>query len=224
MGAESCSVLLGGQAFPCRRLGPARSSPRCLTVISLAQFALAYTRSWAANSVNQPDSARCRTDNSTSKSPCCGRNSASKSPDGEPLLTAVPHFSPTNTWPSWNCGPLAAGRWSGRPRSFWSARLPSHRGSNASTKKDPDALLQPRGRSTSFLTSSAPLSSVFKALPRVGKVKIAETLARAGLHLGATTVGRILKGARRSGAANDVEHMADAGGHRRLPITSGTPT
>jgi transcriptional regulator with XRE-family HTH domain len=29
--------------------------------------------------------------------------------------------------------------------------------------------------------------------PAMGKVKIAETLARAGLHLGATTVGRILK-------------------------------
>jgi predicted RNA polymerase sigma factor len=29
--------------------------------------------------------------------------------------------------------------------------------------------------------------------PTMGKVKIAETLARAGLHLGVTTVGRILK-------------------------------
>ncbi len=30
--------------------------------------------------------------------------------------------------------------------------------------------------------------------PTLGKVKIAETLARAGLHLGTTTVGRMLKG------------------------------
>src|SRR5208283_985810 len=30
--------------------------------------------------------------------------------------------------------------------------------------------------------------------PTMGKVKIAQTLARAGLHLGATTVGRMLKG------------------------------
>jgi hypothetical protein len=29
--------------------------------------------------------------------------------------------------------------------------------------------------------------------PTLGKVKIAQILARAGLHLGATTVGRILK-------------------------------
>ena len=29
--------------------------------------------------------------------------------------------------------------------------------------------------------------------PGMGKVKIAQTLCRAGLHLGATTVGRILK-------------------------------
>lgn len=29
--------------------------------------------------------------------------------------------------------------------------------------------------------------------PTMGKVKIAQTLARAGLHLGVTTVGRILK-------------------------------
>ena len=39
----------------------------------------------------------------------------------------------------------------------------------------------------------------FKTLcPTMGKVKIAETLARAGLHLGATTVGRMLKQKRRS--------------------------
>jgi hypothetical protein len=30
-------------------------------------------------------------------------------------------------------------------------------------------------------------------IPAMGKVKIAETLCRAGLHLGVTTVGRILK-------------------------------
>jgi len=34
--------------------------------------------------------------------------------------------------------------------------------------------------------------------PSMGKVKIAETLCRAGLHLGTTTVGRILKEAPRS--------------------------
>ncbi len=32
--------------------------------------------------------------------------------------------------------------------------------------------------------------------PSMGKVKIAQVLARAGLHLGATTVGRVLKGGR----------------------------
>jgi len=35
--------------------------------------------------------------------------------------------------------------------------------------------------------------------PSMGKVKIAETLCRAGLHLGVTTVGRILKEAPQSG-------------------------
>jgi len=32
-----------------------------------------------------------------------------------------------------------------------------------------------------------------KLCPSMGKVKIAQTLSRAGLHLGATTVGRIVK-------------------------------
>ena len=37
--------------------------------------------------------------------------------------------------------------------------------------------------------------------PSMGKVKIAQTLARAGLHLGATTVGRMLKGGEDGGTA-----------------------
>ena len=41
----------------------------------------------------------------------------------------------------------------------------------------------------SFLSSPR----IRRYCPMLGKVKIAQALARAGLHLGATTVGRILK-------------------------------
>ena len=40
--------------------------------------------------------------------------------------------------------------------------------------------------------------------PAMGKVKIAQTLARAGLHLGTTTVGRMLKG------GEDVAHLTSS--------------
>ena len=57
-----------------------------------------------------------------------------------------------------------------------------------------DALLQspePVNRSPDFVRYAVQQLKVL--CPSMGKVKIAQTLCRAGLHLGATTVGRILK-------------------------------
>lgn len=61
-------------------------------------------------------------------------------------------------------------------------------------EEGPDALVQlpePVNKFPEFVRS---IVARLKALcPAMGKVKIAQTLARAGLHLGATTVGRMLK-------------------------------
>ena len=59
----------------------------------------------------------------------------------------------------------------------------------------PDALVQfrqPVNKFPEFVRTSS--SGSRRSAPSMGKVKIAQTLARAGLHLGATTVGRMLKG------------------------------
>src|SRR3990167_10293941 len=58
----------------------------------------------------------------------------------------------------------------------------------------PDALVQLKEPVNKFPEFVRYLVQRLKVLcPSLGKVKIAEILARAGLHLGATTVGRILK-------------------------------
>ncbi len=57
-----------------------------------------------------------------------------------------------------------------------------------------DALLQLREPVNKFPDFVRYIVQRLKTLrPSMGKVKIAETLCRAGLHLGTTTVGRILK-------------------------------
>jgi transposase InsO family protein len=61
-------------------------------------------------------------------------------------------------------------------------------------RADDDSLLQtvtPVNRFPDFLRHAVQQIKLF--CPSLGKVKIAETLARAGIHIGKTTVGRILK-------------------------------
>jgi transposase InsO family protein len=61
-------------------------------------------------------------------------------------------------------------------------------------EQGPDALLQLREPVNKFPDFVRYIVQRLKSLsPSMGKVKIAETLCRAGLHLGTTTVGRILK-------------------------------
>jgi transposase InsO family protein len=61
-------------------------------------------------------------------------------------------------------------------------------------EQGPDALLQLRDPVNKFPDFVRYIVQRLKSLsPSMGKVKIAETLCRAGLHLGTTTVGRILK-------------------------------
>ena len=58
--------------------------------------------------------------------------------------------------------------------------------------------------------------------PAMGKVKIAQTLARAGLHLGATTVGRMLKEKPHSHAADDQIPKPPAAAESSPPSTPTT--
>ena len=61
-------------------------------------------------------------------------------------------------------------------------------------EEGPNALVQLRQQVNKFPNFARYIVQRLKTLcPMLGKVKIAQTLARAGLHLGSTTVGRILK-------------------------------
>jgi putative transposase len=100
----------------------------------------------------------------------------------------------SNDWPSWNSRRLVDGPWSKQPSVFhvtaptvasWLGRL---------EEEGPDALVQIRVPVNRFPDFVRYLVQRLKLLcPTMGKVKIAQTLARAGLHLGATTVGRMLR-------------------------------
>ena len=74
-------------------------------------------------------------------------------------------------------------------------------------EEGPDALVQLHQPVNQFPQWVGYLVRRLKALcPSLGKVKIAQTLARAGLHLGTTTVGRMLQGGTRDRVPRPTEH------------------
>jgi putative transposase len=85
----------------------------------------------------------------------------------------------------------------------WMNRLEEH---------GPDSLVQLRQPINRFPEYTRYIVQRLKTLcPAMGKIKIAQTLARAGLHLGATTVGRILKEKPRHKPSTSDEEVADEG-------------
>ena len=166
-----------------------------LHVISLAQYSIAYTRGWAAGSIN----------------PRIRRTADADRHDQElALLREVmrikdarmaqippqrrPHYPPPERMAILQI--KAARAWSleqtakmflvtAATIASWMKRL---------DEEGPDALVQipqPVNRFSDFVAYAV---QRLKALcPSMGKAQIAMTLARAGLHLGTTTVGRMLK-------------------------------
>ncbi len=88
-------------------------------------------------------------------------------------------------------------------------------------EEGPDALVQLRQPVNKFPDFARYVVHRLKTLcPSMGKVKIAETLARAGLHLGSTTVGRMLKEKRRR--PHPPADDAETDGKRRV-VTAKRP-
>jgi transposase InsO family protein/transposase-like protein len=164
-----------------------------LHVISLAQLACAYTRGWAADSPNVRVRLTAEKDRLQQDHALLREQMRIKD---ERMACLAPHQRPHDT-PNNRMAILqmrAARGWSleQTAREFlvtagtvssWRKRL---------EEAGPDALVQvrePVNRFPDFLRYTV---QQMKALcPSMGKVKTAETLARAGLHLGRTTVGRI---------------------------------
>ena len=166
-----------------------------LHVISLAQFATVYTRSWAIDSLNgrvrlKAENDRLRQEVALFQEEIRIKDArmAQVNPHGRP------HYPPTERMAILEL--RAARGWSLQRAAdtflltaptiaSWMKRV---------DEEGPAALVQlrkPVNKSFDFVRYA--VQQLKTLCPSIEKVKIAQTLCRAGLHLGATTVGRILK-------------------------------
>lgn len=166
-----------------------------LHIISLAQFALAYTRGWAVNS--QVARVRLKADNDRLRQQVAWLTEEIRIKDARMRLTAAqrrPHYAPTERMSILEL--RAAQAWSLQQTADTFLVTPATIASwmKGLDELGPNTLVQIREPVNKFPDFVRYAVQRLKTLcPGLGKVKIAQILCRAGLHLGATTVGRILK-------------------------------
>lgn len=166
-----------------------------LHVISLAQYATVYTRSWAADSRNARVRLRAENDRLRQELGLRCEELRIKDTRMDSLPTKRrPHYAPAERLAILEL--RAARGWSKKQTAdaflitaatiaSWMKRL---------DEAGPDALVQlhePVNKFPDFVRYA--VQRLKTLCPTMGKVKMAQTLCRAGLHLGSTTVGRILK-------------------------------
>ncbi len=181
--------------IPLPKSWPTHVRAAILHVISLAQFATAYTRSWSANSIHSRIRLQAQRDRAVQELALLREEIRIK----DARMASInphrrPHYPPAERLAILEL--KAARGWSleQTARVFhitaptiasWLGRL---------DEEGPDALVQTRTPVNRFPDFVRYAVQRLKTLcPTMGKVKIAQTLARAGLHLGATTVGRMLR-------------------------------
>jgi len=189
---------------------PLRVKSAMLHLISLAQYASAYTRGWA---VNSPISRiRLKAENDRLRQHATLLTEEIRIKDAR--MMRIPalerrHYLPTDRMSileiraahNWNMQQAAdAFLVTAATIASWTKRL---------DEQGADALVQIREPVNKFPEFVRYTVQRLKTLcPGLGKVKIAQMLCRAGLHLGATTVGRIIK---------ESPHPPP----RRAPVTTG---
>jgi transposase InsO family protein len=171
-----------------------------LYAIALAHYSIVYARAWAADSINAR--VRLAAENDRLHAECALLHEELRLKDTRMAQITPqrrPHYGPVERMAILEL--RAARGWSLRQTadtflvtpatiSSWVKRI-DDQGANA--------LLQLREPVNKFPDFVRYIVQRLKTLnPAMGKVKIAETLCRAGLHLGVTTVGRILKEAPQS--------------------------
>jgi hypothetical protein len=185
----------GFSFIPLPKSWPSRVKSAVLQVISLAHYALTYSRSWAADCRN--DRVRRMAENSRLKEEVALLHEELRIHRlrmGQMPPHRRPFYPPRERMAILEL--KAARGWSlaqtaerflvaSETISLWMRRI---------DEEGPDALVQipqPVNRFPDFVRY---LVQRLKTLcPMLGKKKIAEVLARAGLHLATTTVGRFLK-------------------------------
>jgi putative transposase len=166
-----------------------------LHAISLAQFAMAYTRGWAANSIN----ARIRLKGRVAQLEQMGTCLTEQMRIKDARLQRIdpqkrPHYLPVERMAILEL--RAAQNWSLKltAKAFLVTRATIRSWLARIEEGGPDALVQLARPVNRFSDCIRYLVQRLKTLcPLMGKKKMADVLARAGLHLGVTTVGRILK-------------------------------
>ncbi|MGI9284209.1 MAG: transposase [Pseudomonadales bacterium] len=166
-----------------------------LYAIALAHYSIVYARAWAADSINAR--VRLAAENDRLHEECallCEELRLKDTRMSQIAPQRRPHYGPHERMAILEL--RAARGWSLKQTAenflltpatiaSWMKRI-DEQGTNA--------LLQLREPVNKFPDFVRYIVQRLKALnPSMGKVKITETLCRAGLHLGVTTVGRILK-------------------------------
>jgi putative transposase len=182
-------------AIPLPRGWSSRVKSAILHVISLAQFTAAYTRGWAANSVNTRIRLKAELDRALQDNALLREEMRIKdvrmariAPHRRPLYPPTERMAilEVKAVRGWSLEQTAnAFLVTAATIASWMSRV---------DEQGPDALVQLPDPVNEFPDFVRYLVQRLKTLcPMLGKVKIAQILARAGLHLGQTTVGRILK-------------------------------
>jgi transposase InsO family protein len=167
-----------------------------LHVIALAQFAAVYTRSWAANSVNQR--VRLKAELERTRQQIALLEEEIRIKDARTNLIQSRHRPRYPSVERMAILELRAARGWSLKRTASKFQLTAATIASWLKRLDedgPQALVQlccPVNRFPDFV--SYVVRRLKTLCPNMGKVKIAEVLARAGLHLGTTTVGRMLQG------------------------------
>jgi hypothetical protein len=190
MPAKSASPVI-----PLPRAWPSHVKSAILHVISLAQFTIAYTRGWAADSVNTRVRFKAERDQALQDNALLREEMRIK--DAR-MARILPHRRPLYP-PTERLAILevkAARQWSleQTAKAFLVTTATIASWMRRVDEQGPPALVQLPVPVNKFPDLVRYLVQRLKTLcPSFGKVKIAQVLARAGLHLGQTTVGRILK-------------------------------
>ncbi len=166
-----------------------------LHAIALAHYAILYARAWAADSINAR--VRLAAKNDRLHEECALLREELRIKDTRMVQIAPqrrPHYGPYERMASLEL--RAARGWSLKQTAdtFLVTPVTIAAWVKCIDAQGANALLQLREPVNKFPDFVRYIVQRLKALsPSMGKVKIAETLCRAGLHLGITTVGRILK-------------------------------
>jgi transposase InsO family protein len=180
--------------IPLPKQWPSRVRSGVLHAISLAHFSLTYTRSWAANSWNAR--IRLKQENDRLQQELALLREEMRIKDARMLRIPAqrrPHYPPTERLAILELRAARAWSLSQTARHLlittatvcsWMGRL---------DEEGPRAIVQVRDPVNKFPDFVAYIVRRLKVLcPSMGKAKIAQVLCRAGLHLGSTTVQRML--------------------------------